>query len=139
MLQNYKTGLARMTIIALFAAEAMLGAKPAAAQDVAAGEIVFARCRSCHQIGETAHNGIGPKLNGVFGAHSAAVADFHYSDALKQADLVWDDANLRAYLAKPIAKVPGTKMAYPGLPSEKDQADVIAYLARIGPDGQAKK
>ncbi len=111
------------------------GALQARAQDAAAGEKVFARCHSCHQIGGTARNGIGPKLNGVVGAHSAAVTDFHYSDALKRSDLVWDDANLRAYLAKPIAKVPGTKMAYPGLPSEKDQADVIAYLGRFSTDG----
>lgn len=126
---------------ALAAGIAVVGfvpAEPARAQDAAAGERVFARCRACHQVGEAARNGVGPKLNGVVGAHGAAVADYRYSDALRKADLVWDDANLRDYLRKPAAKVPGTRMAYPGLPSDKDLADVVAYLARIGPDGRPK-
>ena len=137
MLKNYKRTYAMQAVFAL-ALMAALGAAPARAQDATAGEKVFARCRACHQVGENARNGVGPKLNGIVGAHSAVVADYRYSDALKRADLVWDEANLRDYLNKPGAKVPGTKMSYPGLTSSKDQADVIAYLARIGPDGKSR-
>jgi cytochrome c len=128
--------LARLAAVVLVGG-AVLAAGRAHAQDAAAGEKAFARCRACHQVGENARNGIGPRLNGIVGAHSAAVADYRYSDALKGSGLVWDEANLRDYLRKPAAKVPGTKMAYPGLPSDKDQADMIAYLARIGADGRS--
>ncbi len=34
---------------------------PAAAQDAAAGERIFLQCRTCHQIGETARNAVGPR------------------------------------------------------------------------------
>ena len=125
-----------VTLLAVFAVAAAPG--HARAQDAAAGEKVFARCRACHQVGEAARNGIGPKLNGVVGAHSAAVAEYRYSDALRSADLVWNGANLADYLRRPAAKVPGTKMAYPGLPNDKDVADVITYLGRVGPDGKPK-
>jgi len=37
------------------------------AQDAAAGEKVFMKCKICHQIGETAKNMVGPVLNGVVG------------------------------------------------------------------------
>ena len=47
---------------------ASLGA--AVAQDAAAGEKVFAKCKICHQIGEGAKNMVGPVLNGVVGRHS---------------------------------------------------------------------
>ncbi|NGX99259.1 MAG: cytochrome c family protein, partial [Candidatus Afipia apatlaquensis] len=36
------------------------------AQDVAAGEKSFNKCRACHQVGETAKNSVGPELNGLF-------------------------------------------------------------------------
>lgn len=121
----------------LFVAGALLGGGRALAQDAAAGERVFARCKACHQVGENARNGLGPKLNGIVGAHGAAVAEYRYSDALKAANLVWDDANLSEYLRKPTAKVPGTKMAYPGIQNDKELANVIAYLGRIGPDGKS--
>ena len=39
----------------------------ALAADPASGEKVFAQCKVCHQIGETAKNAVGPALNGVIG------------------------------------------------------------------------
>jgi cytochrome c len=39
----------------------------AVAQDAAAGEKVFSKCKICHQIGEGAKNMVGPVLNGVVG------------------------------------------------------------------------
>ncbi len=47
-------------------------AVPARAQDAAAGEKIFVQCRACHQVGETAKNGVGPVLNGLFGRHSGS-------------------------------------------------------------------
>jgi cytochrome c len=95
--------------------------------DAAHGAIVFKQCLVCH-TNEEGKNKIGPSLWGVVGRHSASIANFQYSTAMKNADKTWDDATLNTYLTKPQAMVPGTKMTFPGLPKEQDRADVIAYL-----------
>jgi cytochrome c len=108
----------------------------AAAQDAAAGEKVFAKCKVCHQIGESAKNLVGPVLNGVVGRKAGTYPDYHYSDANKNSGITWDEATLKEYLKDPKAKVPGTKMVFPGLKSDDDLANVIAYLKQFGPDGK---
>jgi cytochrome c len=107
-----------------------------AAQDAAAGEKVFAKCKVCHQIGESAKNFVGPVLNGVVGRHAGTYPDYHYSDANKNSGITWDEATLKEYLKDPKAKVPGTKMVFPGLPSDEDIANVVSYLKQFGPDGK---
>ena len=42
--------------------------------------------------------------------------------------LKWTDANLEKWLKSPADFAPGNSMAFVGLPSSKDRADVIAYL-----------
>ena len=108
----------------------------AAAQDAAAGEKVFAKCKVCHQIGESAKNMVGPVLNGVVGRPAGTYPGYHYSDANKNSGITWDEATLKVYLKDPKAKVPGTKMVFPGLTSDEDIANVIAYLKQFGPDGK---
>lgn len=106
--------------------------------DPAAGEKVFGKCRTCHQIGPTAKNAVGPELNGVIGRHSGSVAGYNYSDANKNSGLVWDEATFKEYIANPQKKVPGTKMSFPGLKSQKEIDDIYAFLVQYGPDGQKK-
>jgi cytochrome c len=113
-----------------------VSAGPAAAQDAAAGEKVFAKCKICHQIGENAKNLVGPALNGVVGRPAGTYPGYNYSDANKNSGLTWDEATLTIYLKDPRAKVPGTKMVFPGLPADTDIANVIAYLKTFGPDGK---
>ena len=120
--------------IAMVALAASVGA--AAAQDAAAGEKVFAKCKICHQIGEGAKNMVGPVLNGVVGRKAGTYEGYHYSDANKNSGITWDEATLKDYLKDPKAKVPGTKMVFPGLKSDDDIANVIAYLKQFGPDGK---
>lgn len=95
--------------------------------DPALGKKVFAKCAACHSV-EAGKNKVGPSLHGVVGRASGTEAGFAYSDAMKNANLTWDPATLDKYLTKPKDVVPGTKMAFPGLPKEKDRADLIAYL-----------
>jgi cytochrome c len=64
----------------------------------------------------------------VFGRKSAARDDFHYSNPMKRANLVWDEENLRAYIADSQAKVRGNRMPFGGLSKPEDLGDVIAYL-----------
>jgi cytochrome c len=113
-----------------------LPAMGGAAQDAAAGEKTFNVCRACHQIGANAKNSIGPVLNGVVGRKSGTYPEYAYSDANKSSGLTWDEATLREYLKNPMAKVPGTKMAYPGLRKDEDVDNVIAFLKQYGPSGK---
>ena len=54
--------------------------------------------------------------------------DFRYSNAMTHANLTWDDANLKAYIKDPQAKVKGNRMPFGGLSSDADIDDVIAFL-----------
>lgn len=108
----------------------------AVAQDAALGEKVFLKCRACHQVGEGAKNAVGPVLNGIVGRAAGTYPDYNYSDANKGSGITWNEATLKEYLKNPRAKVPGTKMIFPGLPKDDDIDNVIAYLKQFGPDGK---
>jgi len=120
--------------VAAAALIASMGA--AAAQDAAAGEKVFAKCKVCHQIGEGAKNMVGPVLNGVVGRHAGTYEGYHYSDANKNSGITWDEATFKEYIADPKAKVPGTKMSFAGIKDQQKVNDLIAYLKQFGPDGK---
>jgi cytochrome c len=126
-----------MTVM-LGAAALLAAVGAAAAQDAAAGEQVFKKCHACHNIGEGAHNAVGPVLNGIVGRKAGTYPGYNYSDANKNSGLTWDEATLKVYLKNPREKVPGTKMIFPGLSNEKDIDNVIAYLEQFGPDGKKK-
>jgi cytochrome c len=106
------------------------------AQEAAAGEKVFVKCKICHQVGEGARNLIGPELNGVIGRKAGSVEGYNYSDANKNSGLTWEEATLKEYLKNPKAKIPGTKMIFAGLSKDEDIDNVIAYLKQFGPDGK---
>jgi cytochrome c len=108
----------------------------ASAQDAALGEKVFLKCRACHQIGEGAKNAVGPVLNGIVGRKAGTYADYTYTDANKNSGITWDEATLKEYLKNPRAKIPGTKMIFPGLTKDDDIANVIVYLKQFGADGK---
>lgn len=101
---------------------------PAAAQQPAPdGERLFrTRCASCHSI-DPGQNRIGPHLAGVLGRDAGSVEGARYSQALKAADLVWDEATLDSYLADPRGRVPGTTMTV-ALRNDTERAAIIAYL-----------
>ena len=120
--------------LALLATAAAAAAQEAG--DPALGEKVFVKCRSCHQIGENAHNAVGPELNAVIGRHSGSVPGYNYSDANKNSGLTWDEATFRDYIQHPQVKVPGTKMTFAGLTKQSDINNIVAYLKQFGPDGK---
>ena len=125
-----------LKIAAIAASVAFVGAVPALAEgDAVAGKSVFNQCKACHQVGPEAKNGVGPVLNGIVGRKAGEGAAYNYSDANKNSGLTWDEATLRAYLTDPKAKVPGTKMIFPGIKREKQLDDLMAYLVGIKADG----
>lgn len=107
----------------------------AKAQDVASGEKVFVQCKTCHQIGEGAKNAVGPVLNGLFGRKAGTIEGFKYSDANKNSGITWDEATFVEYIKNPKAKVPGTKMIYPGLKDDQKIKDLTAYLKQFDAEG----
>jgi len=97
------------------------------------GKVLFLRCASCHEIQPSGVKRIGPSLQGVVGRKAGSLADYPYSPAMKAADLVWDKVTLDRWLERPGDVVPGTAMAFGGLPNAADRQAVIAYLEN--PDG----
>lgn len=108
----------------------------AKAQDAGAGERVFGQCRACHQVGETAKNGIGPHLNGLLGRKAGSVEGYNYSPANKSADLIWGEASFRDYIKNPKGKMPGTKMIYAGLKDDQRITDLVAYISQFDTTGK---
>jgi cytochrome c len=108
----------------------------ALAQDAAAGAKVFVKCKVCHQIGDGAKNSIGPVLNGVVGRKAGSIEGYNYTPANKNSGITWDESTLEDYLKNPRAKVPGTKMTFPGLQDPQDINNVIAFLKQYRPDGK---
>ena len=133
-------GSKRMRVMMFATVLALVGTTigQAQAQDAAAGEKAFAVCKACHQIGETAKNGVGPELNGLIGRHSGSVAGYNYSAANKNSGLTWDETTFREYIKDPKAKVPGTKMVFAGLKDEKKIDDLIAFLKQFDASGKKK-
>ncbi len=98
---------------------------------VAEGEKNFRQCKSCHQVGDGAKNRTGPILNGVYNNAAATVEGFRYSSDMADAGaggLIWDDAELTAFLANPKDYMAGTKMTFRGVRDEADIAGIIEYL-----------
>jgi cytochrome c len=110
----------------------------ALAQDLAAGATTFKKCAICHDIGETAKNKVGPELNGIDGRSSGSAPGYNYSDANKKSGITWNEAAFMEYIKDPRAKIPGTKMIFPGIKNETEAKDLWAYLKQFGADGKKK-
>lgn len=96
--------------------------------DAAAGRQVYKKCQACHSL-EPGRNLLGPSLAGIVGHKAGADPHYNYSPAMKQSNLTWDVATLDAYLADPQKTIPGNKMPFPGLKTDRDRTNVIAFLA----------
>jgi len=105
-----------------------------ASASVQQGAQTAKECELCHNLGKGQGNKIGPDLYGVVGRKVASEAGFNYSAALKNSkaaksgDGTWSFDKLNTWLANPRADVPGTLMTFAGIESEKQRANVIAYL-----------
>jgi cytochrome c len=125
-----------LTGAAFLAVAAFTLAAPAMAVegDPAAGETVFKKCATCHVL-EVGKNKVGPSLAGVIGRKPGTVEGFKYSKAMIDfgQDKVWDETTLVPYLQDPKGVVKGTKMAFAGLKTEQEIADVIAYVKTASP------
>ena len=106
-----------------------------AAASVDAGKTVAQRqCASCHSFDKGGRNAVGPNLWGVMTAAKGRTEGFRYSQAMQTAakqsgdDAKWTYENVNSFLANPKGYMNGTLMAFAGLRSAQDRANVIAYL-----------
>lgn len=117
-------------IMAMSAAvEPAIAAEPTDAV-LKAGERVFYKCRSCHTIDKDGSDNVGPNLWGIFGSKAGSKPDFAYSDTLLNSNIVWSEETIDQWLAKPTTFLPGTIMAFIGVPKEEDRKAVLAYLKK---------
>ena len=77
-------------------------------------------------------------LNGLDGRKAGTVEGYTYSDANKNSGMTWIEATFKDYIKDPRAKIPGTKMIFPGIKNETEANDLWAYLKQFGPDGKKK-
>jgi cytochrome c len=99
-----------------------------ASASVQQGEQSAKVCLTCHNLGKGQGSKIGPDLYGVVGRPVASEPGFNYSAALKAKGGNWTFDALNPWLTNPRSDVPGTAMTFAGVPSEKQRADIIAYL-----------
>ena len=95
-------------------------------------------CLPCHDAGDGAKIKLGPPLNGIDGRKAGTFDGYNYSDAMKGSGITWGEAVFKEYIGAPMQKVPGTRMAFAGVKDTKEQADIWAYLSKLGADGKAK-
>lgn len=128
------TSMSALAAATLLLEAALASGRPVQAQapppgsSAARGKVLFLRCSSCHAIAANAPAKIGPNLAAVIGRKGGTLPGYRYSQAMKAAGPVWNDATLDRWLAGPNKVVPGTSMAFVGLASPADRQAVIAYL-----------
>jgi len=89
-------------------------------------------CRTCHTIRE-GDNRLGPSLYKIVGRKAGSLPDYNYSAAMKDADFVWNEANLARFIAKPDEVVAGNNMKpFAGLASADERKKVLAFLLSAG-------
>src|SRR5256885_387214 len=66
-----------------------------------------------------------PPASSAVPAAAASDPDFNYSNAMRQAHIVWYSEKFDAYLADPQKVAPGNRMPFPGLKSDHDRTDLI--------------
>ncbi len=104
-----------------------------AGADAANGEkLARQQCASCHTFTDGGKNGVGPNIYNTVGQpRGEGRGGFNFSPAIKAKTGNWSFEDLNAWLAKPSAFATGTRMAYAGMNSAKQRADVIAYLRTL--------
>lgn len=100
--------------------------------DAGRGKRIFLRhCARCHSLKKGDEHKYGPNLYGLFGRKAGRAPDYEYSEANKNADIIWTKETLFEYLKNPREYIPGTKKNVCGLSGEEDRINLITYLDRI--------
>ncbi len=94
------------------------------------GERQFVRkCSICHSLTPDGQRRAGPTLYGLFGREAGTLPGYDYSDALEEADIVWNAETVgKLFELGPHRFTPGSKMPLQQINDLADRRDLIAYL-----------
>ncbi|WP_370931767.1 cytochrome c family protein [Bartonella sp. DGB1] len=98
------------------------------------GRQLFQQCSNCHSIIKNGANRLGPTLWQIVNAPIGAHPSYRYSEAMKKANLagrLWTEQDLFEFIKSPRKFMPGTRMAYRGMSSDQDIANLIFYLKSL--------
>jgi cytochrome c2 len=99
------------------------------ASTVDGGGLFATQCSGCHTIVDGLSHRLGPDLFGIVGRAVGQAQGFdEYSPAMKAQSGTWDEARLDQFLQQPQTSVPGTSMAFPGVPDAGHRKAIIEYL-----------
>ncbi len=102
-----------------------------ASADAGDGKKVFRKCKACHTADKGGRHRVGPNLWDVVGRAKAGAGGYRFSGALAGLGGTWTFEDLDAFLARPKAFAPGTKMTFRGVKKAADRAALIAYLRSL--------
>ncbi|AWN39355.1 c-type cytochrome [Methylobacterium durans] len=94
-------------------------------------------CQSCHSFEKGGPNKVGPHLWDVVERQKAHEPGFDYSASLKEKGGAWTYEDLDHFLESPKGYAKGTKMAFAGISSPQERANVIAYLRTLSDSPKA--
>ncbi|WP_291854316.1 cytochrome c family protein [Bradyrhizobium sp.] len=92
------------------------------------GAAAAKKCAACHTFEKGGPNRVGPNLFGIVERARGSEAGFNYSAALKGKPGKWTFDDLNKFIASPKSFLPGTSMAFAGVPKDSERADIINYL-----------
>ena len=106
-------------------------ADPLAAFEGDPGAQVFGACVACHTLTPDEGNRAGPTLAGIFGRRIASLPGYHFSEALKELDIVWTPETVaKLFEVGPATYTPGTKMPEQTIGSAKDREALVRFLEK---------
>lgn len=90
-------------------------------------ELYEQHCGACHSPDV---NRAGPMHRGVFGRRVGMAPGFAYSKALRNAQVVWNEKSLEAWLQDPEKLIPGQQM-FVSIDDQVTRAQIIQFLRTL--------
>lgn len=139
VLQRAPRRLAMIGIAAALVTAAMPSDAAESGGDAKRGAKAFQACVACHSLEPDRHM-TGPSLAQLFGRKAGTGKGFlRYSDAMLKADIAWNERTLDDLLTNPGRLIPGTEMAFAGIPDQGARRDLIAYLRAVSEGSEAPR